>query len=143
MDLSDNQALNRFFELKETLAKLQAELRTIQPKVKRFMALQQERAGLPRVTVARPNYTKVIEYRKTTAKASLNLEFITECLSAFLEGGTVSEASCLKSTSFIEDFSTFLETRRVQCKRDRNVLSYKKPTQNSPTVKFVSTLTTK
>ncbi len=114
---SDTQTLLRYFELKEELAKLQAELKLVQPAVKKYMESKAEVAGIPKVTVSSPEYDKVIEFRRSKVKASLSLALVTECVRSYLAENGMAD--------FADDFKVYLDKQRSQRKKDRSTLSYK------------------
>lgn len=113
----------RFFELKEEIAVLTAELKELQPQVREMMQKQLDASGKKVVVVQSPHHDKVIQFSKNKTKASINKQFVKKTLQSYItEIGSISKDD-------VQGFIDYLESTRALQTRTTTRLAYKKPKQ--------------
>ena len=117
--LNHNESYSRFFEIKEHIANLNKELKTLQPTIKQLMQDKLEISGKRKIIIRSPKYPKVIEYAKSTTRATLSKQFIREMTVQYLtEVGSIGPED-------VDGLVDYIDEQRDLHKRATTRLSYK------------------
>jgi hypothetical protein len=122
---SDKDTYARFFELKEQIITLNAELKDVQGQVREMMQTQLDASGKKVVVVKSPHHDKVIQYSTSKTRATISKQFVKKTLAAY-----ITEIGHL-SADDVQGFIDYLEASRDLQTRTTTRLAYRKPKQQT------------